>query len=67
LDETAPTPRRLGALGGEITLDQLLDRIAVEFCVPRSFLATDQTSPRFLIAPTLGFILWGPFSGVDLR
>lgn len=67
LDETAPTPRRLGALGGEITLDQLLDRIAVEFCVPRSFLATDQTSPRFLVAPTLGFILWGPFSGVDLR
>ncbi len=67
LDETAPTSRRLGTLGEEITLDQLLDRIAVEFCVPRSFLTTDQTSPRFLIAPTLGFILWGPFSGVDLR
>jgi len=63
----APGSRRVVGLGEDVTPEQLLDRVAAEFVVPRRLLVTDQNTSRFRLAPTLGFIRWGPGTGVDLR
>lgn len=67
LEESAPAARRISGLGEDAPADQLLVRVAHEFCVPRRLLQADEATNRFLLPPTLGFVRWGPGTGIDLR
>lgn len=67
IEDNAPESRRISSLGETTTVEQVLERIALEFCVPRALLTTDETTTRFRLPPTLGFIRWGPGTGIDLR
>lgn len=68
-EEDAPPTRRISRLPlSRETIDNMLQRIAVEFVVPTERLNTDEVIAQEVGLPdNFGFVRWGPNTGVDLR
>jgi hypothetical protein len=68
-EEDAPPTRRITRLArARESVDSMLQRIAIEFVVPVSWLTTDEVIAQVLALPdNFGFVRWGPSTGVDLR
>ena len=68
-EEDAPPTRRISRLPlSHETIDNILQRIAVEFVVPTERLTTDEVIAQEVRLPdNFGFVRWGPNTGVDLR
>ncbi|NKB55027.1 MAG: hypothetical protein GKS00_01705 [Alphaproteobacteria bacterium] len=70
LEEDAPKSRTLHSSGNDIELhvDEVFELIAEEFVVPASWLKHDLEGNSQIVVPDLlGFISWGPRTGVSLR
>ncbi len=69
VEKVAHTSRRFARLGSEEeTREGLVERLATEFVVPPELFNLEDDAPaRFVLPPTIGFIRWGPATGVDLR
>ena len=71
LEDAVPPSRLMPSAGREekISLAELGDLLAEEFVVPASWLKirTTSTESEVSIPENLGFIKWGPHSGVMLR
>lgn len=70
LEEDAPAGRALQRSGREtsMTVAEIVELIAEEFVLPIDRLAPDLSPTASLVVPeSLGFIAWGPRSGIHLR
>ncbi|WP_299409971.1 PIN-like domain-containing protein [uncultured Roseobacter sp.] len=70
LEEDAPKSRTLHSSGNdiELSIDEVFELIAEEFVVPSNWLKHDLDAKSKIVIPDLlGFINWGPKTGVFLR
>lgn len=70
LEQDAPASRTLHSSGRDIKLhtDELIELIAEEFVVPVSWFEHDISDQSQIVVPDhLGFVNWGPRTGVFLR
>jgi hypothetical protein len=70
LEEDAPSSRALRRSGHEATmsLSELMTEVAREFAVPGSILQPDLTLTTTVQVPeNIGYVPWGPGTGVNLR
>ncbi|ESZ61437.1 MULTISPECIES: PIN-like domain-containing protein [unclassified Mesorhizobium] len=70
LEQDAPPARALQRSGNDVTMSiaELVDLLAEEFVVPASALVTDLSATTSISVPEhLGFVAWGPQTGMYLR
>jgi hypothetical protein len=70
LEPRAPASRRLPSSGSgtAVTTERLVHIVSAEFGVPFSYLEADaDPNMKWTLPDRLGFVLWGPGTGVELR
>ena len=70
LEEDAPKTRTLQSTGRDIEMrvEELFELVAEEFIVPDSWFAYDNQPEATIVIPDhIGFIAWGPRTGISLR